>query len=369
MDFHEGAPRSDDGGGKHPAFEAANDGDFARKVSYSSDEAFGTNENGRFEKRASATEAYPLSTSATTNRMHEEYGISHSTNTGASNDLSMEQTCKDSIETSVNDLEIAGLVTPASMPPPPSIDKSSNASVQQNVLSLGEDNNNEATTEPPKKKRKKSMAYSQAEVERLMEAVGCVQPTCDEDWESVKVVCETLSPPDAHVRSVKSLKLKFSSVSLKLVMKALAAKPVGESALDLNPLGDAFGSNAAANSSNLSIEQGDDTSKEAGGILEQNPMEENAVALDDNGAAFDTATSQEHGDGEGIAGDAEKLSDAMIGLFESFHAANGMVLGKETLDSFMSRLETVEHTVGVMKSMVESINANTTAILMALQKP
>lgn len=239
---------------------------------------------------------------------------------------------------------------------------------------------------PPTKKQKRSRnkAYSDEEIERLLEAVGCVQPTCEDDWEAVKVVCEALAAEGAPQRSVKSLKLKYSAVSLKLVMTALANKPTGVSALEVNPLGamaKATRNDAIETEYNEFMEKcsAEEQENDTGGNLEVSPegneITEKRMAVKENGVDGDLeiwnedGTSSNDDDDGNIGEEAEKLSNAMIRFFEKFDAANGVAIGKGTLDSFVSRLEQMETDVQDMKIALENINTSMNNILLAVQKP
>lgn len=122
--------------------------------------------------------------------------------------------------------EITNGVTPFEAMAPPADAPSSRVSPMPPDTSAPES--------PAKKKRKKSTAYSEEEVESLLEAVGCIQPKNDEDWETVKSILCT--EQDAVERTSQGIKQKFRNTASKLVMKALAEKHPLERALDMNPL-------------------------------------------------------------------------------------------------------------------------------------
>ena len=255
---------------------------------------------------------------------------------------------------------------------------------------------------PPTKKRKKDCGrqagaanYTDEEVECLLEAVGQVQPTSDDDWETVKVVMQALAPPGAPVRSKKSLKAKFTTVSLKLVKKALASRSLGERALQINPLGpmlkgektctacnadqvdgkemsvDRVATNESVRSGLNSTSQGLTTLEDAA-VGMYNSADVSECTGGDSGDMLDVGANTLDDDDDNEDGDieeeAEKLSNSMITFFEQFNTANGMILGKDTLDSFAVRLQQIERNVNEMKGAVESMNTNMGAILSALQK-
>jgi len=257
----------------------------------------------------------------------------------------------------------------------------------------------EAEVPPEKKKRghasgrqKGTKVYTENEVERLLEAVGCIQPTCDDHWKAVKVALDAMAPPDAPVRTVKSLKCKLKSVSVKLVMNALADMPAGQCTLNVNPIGNMFEAKKST------VGQSGDDGKESGGDDKElggdnghvsngsdggsgkSPVEENAPCEEDTVHASESAGSDNvdrldkdgnasNDDEDGSMGEeAGKLSEAMIDFFHKFNAANGMVIGKENLDLFASRLQKIESDVEEMKGVFESINANMSAILSAVQQ-
>jgi hypothetical protein len=254
----------------------------------------------------------------------------------------------------------------------------------------------EAEEASPKKKRaSKGLKYTDDEVGRLLEAAGSVQPKCDEEWAIVKQRFEASAPPGASVRSIASLKCKLSTVSLKLVMKALAKKPPGANPLDIDALGMTSKKRDAGN-----LENGKDPTRSDDDSVSvilrmitntssfdntgEIPEDDNMVGMKGEEGTFpntnlfadldaeislgnEKTVTDKNPNRDAIVQEAEKLSDSMIKFFEKFGTSDGMVIQKETVDLILSRVQKIESDVAEMKGAIMSVHANTSAILSMLQ--
>jgi hypothetical protein len=254
----------------------------------------------------------------------------------------------------------------------------------------------EAEEASPKKKRaSKGLKYTDDEVGRLLQAAGSVQPKCDEEWAIVKQRFEASAPPGASVRSIASLKCKLSTVSLKLVMKALAKKPPGANPLDIDSLGMTSKKHDAGN-----LENGKDPTRSDDDSVSvilrmitntssfdntgEIPEDDNMVGMKGEEGTFpntnlfadldaeislgnEKTVTDKNPNRDAIVQEAEKLSDSMIKFFEKFGTSDGMVIQKETVDLILSRVQKIESDVAEMKGAIMSVHANTSAILSMLQ--